>query len=75
MLTSSALYKLVFFALLILIAPLATYFGSLKYYFDGQNTTAAAIAAAVVVNLVLVAYIVVAFLEDQGTPTTRPKQT
>ena len=57
-----------------MIAPLGTYYASLEYYFGPQNTIYAAVAAAVVVNVVLVAYIVVAFLEDTTPAGARPKQ-
>ena len=81
----SALLKLGAFTIAIFVLPIVTYFVSLEHYwgrpscwsrahadaFAAKNTTPAAISAAVMVNVVLVAYIIVAFLEDQ--PAAAPK--
>ncbi|KAL0949709.1 hypothetical protein HGRIS_009746 [Hohenbuehelia grisea] len=61
------LIKLVIFTLALAIAPLGSYFGSLKYLWDG-NSTYAAITAVMSANVVLVVYIIMSLLEDQSTP-------
>ncbi|OXG24417.1 vacuolar ATPase assembly integral membrane protein VMA21 [Cryptococcus neoformans Tu259-1] len=65
---SAVLYKLVLFALLMAVVPIATYFGTLNYLWDG-STTFAAISAIAAANLILVGYVVVAFREDAASRT------
>ncbi|ORX34787.1 hypothetical protein BD324DRAFT_683225 [Kockovaella imperatae] len=69
----AVLYKLLIFALLMAIAPIATYFASLHYIWKG-STIAAAISAVMVANAVLVGYVVVAFREDPPDPITMDKK-
>ncbi|KAI0321830.1 hypothetical protein OF83DRAFT_1168103 [Amylostereum chailletii] len=57
------LVKLVIFSISLGAVPLASYFGSEKYLWNG-NSTYAAITAIVAANVVLVAYIVVSLIED-----------
>ncbi|OXG43602.1 hypothetical protein C359_01438 [Cryptococcus neoformans Bt120] len=64
----AVLYKLVLFALLMAVVPIATYFGTLNYLWDG-STTFAAISAIAAANLILVGYVVVAFREDAASRT------
>ncbi|WVQ80890.1 hypothetical protein IAT38_002997 [Cryptococcus sp. DSM 104549] len=59
----AVLYKLVLFAFLMAFVPIATYFGTLSYVFDG-STTGSAISAIIAANFILVGYVVVAFKED-----------
>jgi hypothetical protein len=61
--SNAVLAKFGLTTLLMVVAPLATYYLSLKHYF-GTNTTGAAISAAVAANVVLVGFIVVAMQED-----------
>ncbi|KAF7332139.1 hypothetical protein MKEN_00094900 [Mycena kentingensis (nom. inval.)] len=66
--SGAQLAKLIFFSLALGIVPLSSYFGSLKYFWDG-NTTYAALTAVASANVVLVAYIISAVLDDQSTQT------
>ncbi|GAA6022234.1 hypothetical protein JCM11491_001676 [Sporobolomyces phaffii] len=61
---SPVVWKLALFTLLMIVGPIGTYFLSLKYYF--HDPTPSAISAAFVANLVLVGFVVVAFLEDKS---------
>ncbi|TPX55660.1 hypothetical protein PhCBS80983_g05145 [Powellomyces hirtus] len=63
----AVLAKLILFSVLLFVLPIGTYFATLDRLFGG-NPNYSAIAAVVVANLVVVAYVVVAFLEDQGDP-------
>ncbi|KAJ3330633.1 vacuolar ATPase assembly integral membrane protein vma21 [Blyttiomyces sp. JEL0837] len=56
--------KLIFFSVLMFSLPIGMYFYTLNNVFDG-NTTYSAISAVVVANMVLIAYVVMAFLEDK----------
>ncbi|PWN87204.1 hypothetical protein FA10DRAFT_269798 [Acaromyces ingoldii] len=58
-------YKLAFFSVALFAAPLSAFYLSRERLFEG-NVTYAGGLAALVANVVLVAYIVAAFLEDQG---------
>ncbi|SNX84251.1 related to VMA21 - ATPase assembly integral membrane protein [Melanopsichium pennsylvanicum] len=69
-------YKLAFFSVALFAAPLSAYFFAKDRYFDGNATYAGGLAA-LVVNLVLAAYVVAAFLEDDSdivSPTKRNEQ-
>ncbi|KAJ3170533.1 vacuolar ATPase assembly integral membrane protein vma21 [Geranomyces variabilis] len=59
------LAKLILFSILLFALPIATYFASLDRLFSG-NQNYSAIAAVVVANCVVFAYVLVAILEDQG---------
>ncbi|KAJ3152166.1 vacuolar ATPase assembly integral membrane protein vma21 [Geranomyces variabilis] len=59
------LAKLIIFSILLFALPIATYFASLDRLFSG-NQNYSAIAAVVVANCVVFAYVLVAILEDQG---------
>lgn len=72
--SNKVLGKLVFFTLMMVLAPISTYYLSLSHVFDGKNTTAAAISAAIVANLVLAAFVVVALLEDKQDHDKQKKQ-
>ncbi|WWC85839.1 uncharacterized protein L201_000706 [Kwoniella dendrophila CBS 6074] len=63
----AVLYKLIIFALAMAIAPIGTYFLVLNYFSKG-NTIASAISAIIAANIVLVGYIVVAWLEGPLPP-------
>ncbi|RKF64092.1 Vacuolar ATPase assembly integral membrane protein vma21 [Erysiphe neolycopersici] len=56
--------KLLGFTFAMIIAPISCYFLTISNIFGGNSTYAGA-TAAIVANLVLVAYIIVAFKEDQ----------
>ncbi|KAJ6599173.1 hypothetical protein DFH09DRAFT_1130331 [Mycena vulgaris] len=69
--SSGQLAKLAFFSLSLGIVPITSYFGSLKYIWNG-NATYAALTAVVGANLVLVAYIITSILDDKRTITPSP---
>jgi vacuolar ATPase assembly integral membrane protein VMA21 len=62
-------YKLGIFSTAMFVAPLAAYYGAKDRYLGGNATYAGGLAA-VVANVVLIGYIVMAFLEDDGTGPT-----
>lgn len=64
--STSVVLKLLFFSAAMLILPLSAYYLSLEYLFGGYKTSYAAITAAITANLVVVGYVVVAFLEDDS---------
>ncbi|ORY80362.1 hypothetical protein BCR37DRAFT_381031 [Protomyces lactucae-debilis] len=64
--SGSVLSKLLFFSAAMVLLPLSSYYLSLNYVFSGYKTTYAAIVAAIMANVVLVGYLIVAFLEDDG---------
>ncbi|KAJ3182313.1 hypothetical protein HDU87_008475 [Geranomyces variabilis] len=59
------LAKLIIFSILLFALPIGTYFASIDRLFNG-NQNYSAIAAVVVANCVVFAYVVVAIIEDQG---------
>jgi hypothetical protein len=66
-------WKLAFFTLALLFAPLLTYFYVLNNVFPG-NSTYSAFTAVAVANGLVIAYVVVAALEEDETPQTRKVQ-
>ncbi|GAM40964.1 hypothetical protein TCE0_041f13719 [Talaromyces pinophilus] len=58
------IYKLLAFTFAMICGPLAAYFLSVKTFFAGNSTLAGALAA-LTANVVLVAYVVVAWQEDK----------
>ncbi|KAG9290780.1 hypothetical protein G9A89_011743 [Geosiphon pyriformis] len=93
----AVLFKLYIHTALMITLPIATYFLSASYYFQGwqytflllnrnlneffffnlwtkgdNNTTKAAIASAAIANLVVISFIISAFMED--TETVRKKK-
>lgn len=66
-------YKLAFFSLAIFVAPLTAYYFSVDRFFGGNPNYAGGLAV-LVVNLVLVAYVITAFLEDQSTGSAVKKE-
>ncbi|WRT63823.1 uncharacterized protein IL334_000748 [Kwoniella shivajii] len=68
----AVLLKLIIFAVSMAVAPIGTYFLVLNQFTQG-NTIASAISAIVAANIILVAYIVVAMIEDRSFPTTSNK--
>ncbi|KAJ7179887.1 hypothetical protein C8R43DRAFT_970949 [Mycena crocata] len=71
--SSAQLAKLVFFTLSLGLVPITSYFGSLKYLWNG-NATYAALTAVVGANLVLAAYIITSILDDRRTTTPPTKE-
>ncbi|KAJ7742504.1 hypothetical protein DFH07DRAFT_43461 [Mycena maculata] len=70
--SSAQLAKLVFFSLSLGIIPITSYFGSLKYVWNG-NATYAALTAVLGANIVLVGYIITSILDDKrSTVPTKP---
>ncbi|KAI9708009.1 MAG: hypothetical protein M1812_008143 [Candelaria pacifica] len=61
----SVIVKLLAFTLAMMGGPLATYYMTLQTIFKGNSVWAGA-TAAVTANVVLIAYVVVAFYEDQS---------
>jgi len=57
--------KLLAFTFAMVVFPLASYFLTLNYVFNGNSTFAGA-TAAIIANVVLAGYVVVAFKEDQS---------
>ncbi|KAK0556279.1 hypothetical protein OC846_001234 [Tilletia horrida] len=66
-------YKLAFFTTAIFAAPLSAFFATKDSIFSGNATYAGGLAA-LIVNLVLVAYVVTAFLEDDGSSAPKTQQ-
>ncbi|KAJ9090562.1 vacuolar ATPase assembly integral membrane protein vma21 [Entomophthora muscae] len=62
--SSHVIVKLVSFSLAVLFLPIAAYFSTLKYVFNGESLYSA-ILAAVVANIVVGIYVAVAVWEDQ----------
>ncbi|KAF2442089.1 vacuolar ATPase assembly integral membrane protein VMA21, partial [Karstenula rhodostoma CBS 690.94] len=62
---SSVLWKLLSFTFAMVTLPLGTYFFVTNYVLVGNNTVAGALAA-VMANVVLIAYIVMAYQDDQA---------
>ncbi|CAD6884635.1 unnamed protein product [Tilletia controversa] len=69
---SGVYLKLAFFTTAIFAAPLSAFFATKDSIFAGNATYAGGLAA-LVVNIVLVAYVVTAFLEDDGTTAAQRK--
>ncbi|KAF2858795.1 hypothetical protein K470DRAFT_200019, partial [Piedraia hortae CBS 480.64] len=61
---SPVIYKLLGFSLAMVTLPIASYFLTVNSLFQAGNSTWAGALAAVMANVVLVAYIVVAFREN-----------
>ncbi|KAL1893767.1 vacuolar ATPase assembly integral membrane protein vma21 [Sporothrix stenoceras] len=57
--------KLLGFTFTMIVAPIGSYFATVDFLFKGNSTYAGALAA-IIANLVLVAYVLVAFYEDQS---------
>ncbi|KAI5480473.1 vacuolar atpase assembly integral membrane protein vma21 [Pseudohyphozyma bogoriensis] len=64
---SIVLLKLALFTLAMVVLPIGTYYGSRDYYFH-DNTTGAGILAAIVANLILIGFVVMAFMDDKEYP-------
>ncbi len=67
--SGSTVLKLIVFSILMFTLPLYTYFGTVDRVFGGE-TMYAAISAAVAANVVLVAYVIMAFMEDASEHST-----
>ncbi|KAG5518908.1 hypothetical protein PMAC_002439 [Pneumocystis sp. 'macacae'] len=63
---SNALVKFFLFSTAMVIVPISSYYLSLKYVFDYDKTTYAAIIAVLMANTVLIGYIVLALIEDKS---------
>ncbi|KAF8313250.1 hypothetical protein DL93DRAFT_2167958 [Clavulina sp. PMI_390] len=63
--SSGAMFKLLAFSIALAVVPISSYFVSLNRFWDGNNTYAA-ITAVISANVVLVSYIILSVLEDQG---------
>ncbi|KAJ6515981.1 hypothetical protein C8R45DRAFT_958275 [Mycena sanguinolenta] len=72
--SNGQLAKLMFFTVSLGLVPITSYFGSLKYLWNG-NATYSAFTAVAAANLILVAYIITAILDDKSTTSSPPKET
>ncbi|KTW26916.1 uncharacterized protein T551_03378 [Pneumocystis jirovecii RU7] len=63
---SDALIKFFLFSTAMVIVPISSYYLSLKYVFDYNKTTYAAIIAVLMANAVLIGYIILALMEDRN---------
>ncbi|KAJ9315260.1 hypothetical protein DTO271D3_4427 [Paecilomyces variotii] len=70
---ADVIYKLLGFTAAMIVAPIGIYFLTVESIFRG-NSTWAAISAAVTANIILVAYIVVAWKDDQGERLAKEKK-
>ncbi|CAK7267219.1 vacuolar ATPase assembly integral membrane protein vma21 [Sporothrix epigloea] len=61
----SVIFKLLGFTFTMIVAPIGSYFATVDRLFSGNSTYAGALAA-IIANVVLVAYVIVAFYEDQS---------
>jgi len=59
------IFKLLGFTLAMIVGPIGTYFLTLDTLYGGNSTYAGA-TAAIMANVVLVGYVIVAFMEDQS---------
>jgi hypothetical protein len=71
---SRVYWKLAAFSVAMFAAPLTAYYFSRDRVFGGNPTNAAGFAA-LIANVVLVAYVIAAFLEDQGDVPASSKAT
>ncbi|RHZ77684.1 hypothetical protein Glove_174g109 [Diversispora epigaea] len=63
----SVILKLYAHTLLMVFLPLGTYFFTSNYFFQGElNTTYAALSAAGIANVVVLSFIITAFMEDSS---------
>ncbi|KDN40779.1 hypothetical protein K437DRAFT_227137 [Tilletiaria anomala UBC 951] len=72
--STSVWYKLGVFSAALFAAPLAAYYGAKDRYFGGNSTYAGGLAA-IIANVILIAYVVMAFLEDDGSGSNDAKKT
>ncbi|CAH7688155.1 hypothetical protein BY996DRAFT_7630870 [Phakopsora pachyrhizi] len=56
-------FKLGIVSISMAVLPIATFYGTLGRVFDENNTTASAISAIVVTNIILIGYIFMALME------------
>ncbi|KAJ5114963.1 Vacuolar ATPase assembly integral membrane protein vma21, partial [Penicillium alfredii] len=70
---ADVIYKLLSFTAAMVIGPLGVYFLTVNSIFSG-NTTFAGIAAAFTANVVLFAYVFVAWKDDQGERQATEKE-
>ncbi|CDS01844.1 related to VMA21-ATPase assembly integral membrane protein [Sporisorium scitamineum] len=66
-------YKLAFFSVALFAAPITAYYFAKDRYLDGNATYAGGLAA-LVANLVLAAYVVAAFMEDDSDVAPQPRR-
>ncbi|KAJ3072579.1 vacuolar ATPase assembly integral membrane protein vma21 [Podochytrium sp. JEL0797] len=69
---SSVLAKLAFFSIAMFTLPIGVYFYTIDNVFNGESLYSA-ICAAVTANVVLIGYVVVAFMEDSGEDASSKK--
>ncbi|KAG0151220.1 hypothetical protein CROQUDRAFT_668070 [Cronartium quercuum f. sp. fusiforme G11] len=63
---NAPIFKLGLVSISMAVLPIATYYGTLGRVFEASNTTAAAVAAIVVTNVILISYVILAVLENDG---------
>ncbi|RMZ81219.1 hypothetical protein DV737_g2644, partial [Chaetothyriales sp. CBS 132003] len=69
----SVILKLLAFTFAMVVVPLGSFFFTREYVFSGSSVYSGGFAA-LMANVVLVAYIIVAVLEDQGEQTAKEKK-
>ncbi|KAH8732744.1 hypothetical protein GQ44DRAFT_696356 [Phaeosphaeriaceae sp. PMI808] len=62
---SSVIWKLMSFTFAMITLPISTYFFTVRFVFNGNATYAGGLAA-LMANVVLMAYVVMAFKDDQA---------
>ncbi|KAH5414393.1 ATPase assembly protein VMA21 [Parastagonospora nodorum] len=62
---ASVIWKLMSFTFAMITLPIGTYFFTVNYVFGGNATYAGALAA-IMANVVLIAYVIMAFKDDQA---------
>ncbi|CAG8432875.1 4704_t:CDS:2 [Diversispora eburnea] len=71
----SVIFKLYAHTLLMVFLPIGTYFFTSNYFFQGElNTTYAALSAAGIANVVVLSFIITAFMEDTSVQKRDKKE-
>ncbi|KAL5116966.1 vacuolar ATPase assembly integral membrane protein vma21 [Pleosporales sp. CAS-2024a] len=70
---ASVIWKLMTFTFAMITLPIGTYFFTLHFVFRGNATYAGALAA-IMANVVLIAYVIMAFKDDQAEQAEESKK-
>ncbi|MCJ1455086.1 vacuolar ATPase assembly integral membrane protein vma21 [Mycoblastus sanguinarius] len=71
---AAVIYKLLGFTVAMIVGPIGTYFLTLNTIFRGSSTWAGA-TAAFMANMVLIAYVIVAFKDDESEKQATEERT